>query len=93
MALSEDEQKMLNLIAERMYEDDPRLATSLATETYGTPNRKKAGLGILIFLVGMIVLVAAVATQIIFIGPVGFLVALGGAVMAYQAIPALRRRT
>lgn len=93
MALSEDEQKMLNLIAERMYQDDPRLATTLATETYGKANRKKAGLGILVLLVGMALLMSAVVTQVVFLGPVGFLIALVGAVMAYQSIPALRRRT
>ena len=60
MALSDDEQRMLNLIAERMHQDDPKLATSLASSNRADLNRKKLTVAVLIFLFGIIVLVGAV---------------------------------
>jgi hypothetical protein len=87
MALSEDEQKMLNLIAESMYQDDPQLATTLATETPETFNRKKVGLAALVFLLGLVVLVSAVPVGLLIAGPVGFSIALAGGYFFYRNSP------
>lgn len=93
MALSDEEQRMLNLIAERMYQDDPKWATTLAHQT-GSSNsdRKRAGLAALLFLVGMAILVLAVPVGLLFLGPIGFLIALTGAVALYRYLPRRHRR-
>ena len=86
MALSDDEQRMLNLIAERMHQDDPKLATSLASSNRADLNRKKLTVAVLIFLFGIIVLVGAVPVGFLAIGPIGFLIALTGGVLIYRVM-------
>lgn len=88
MALSDEEQQMLNLIAERMYQEDPKLATSLASSNRSDLNKRRAALGVLLLLAGLAVLVASIPLQIIVVGPLGFLVALMGGVILYQALSA-----
>jgi hypothetical protein len=92
MALSDEEQQMLNLIAERMYQDDPKWATSLASETNSSIDRKRAGLAVLILLIGFLSLISAAPTQLLILGPIGFLIALTGGVMLYKYLPRPTRR-
>lgn len=93
MALSDEEQRMLNLIAERMYQDDPKWATTLAHQPSGSStDRRRAGLAVLTFLIGMAILVAAVPIGLLFLGPIGFLIALTGAVALYRYLPRRQRR-
>lgn len=91
MALSEDEQRTLNLIAQSMYQDDPRLAATLATERIDSTDRKKAGIAVLIFLAGIVLLVSSAPLGIVPLGPVGFLIALAGAYYFHRNFSLIRR--
>lgn len=86
MALSEEEQQMLNMIAEKMYQDDPKLATSLATSDRRDLNRKRATIAVILVLIGLALLVSSIPLQALFLGPLGFLVTLTGSVLLYKAL-------
>jgi len=86
VALSEEEQQMLNMIAEKMYQDDPKLATSLATSDQRDLNRKRATVAVLVVLVGLALLISSIPLQMLFLGPLGFLITLVGSVILYKTL-------
>lgn len=79
MPLSEYEQRMLEQMERQLRSDDPKLADTLGS-------RRRAGsrlfLGLLLFLAGVGGLVAGVATQLAWLGVVGFLAMFGGVWLA-----------
>lgn len=88
MPLSEYEQRMLEQMERQLRSDDPKLADTLGS-------RRRAGvrvlLGTLAVLAGVGGLVAGVATQLPWLGVIGFLSMFGGvwvAVSAPQSPPA-----
>ena len=77
MALSEREQKVLDQLEELMHAEDPQFASSMSSTGNTAPvfsaRHMVAGLGIII---------GAVASKIILLGIVGFIVAAGGVYFA-----------
>lgn len=82
MALSDREQRLLDELERGLYESDPNLAGKIAGTR--TPARLIAGL--VIGLIGLSLIVFAVAIQVAIIGVVAFLFTLAGLVVASSNI-------
>lgn len=82
MPLSEHEQRIFDQIEEQLRADDPALAKSISQDKSVQPG--VVILGILIVLVGLGTLVAAVATNLIWLGAIGFIVAFAGVLVALR---------
>lgn len=85
MPLSEHEQRLLEQMEKALYAEDPKFATSLRSAPGARAARGRAALGVLGLLAGLGLLLAGVATTIIALGVVGFLVMLIGSVTVYSA--------
>jgi hypothetical protein len=88
MPLSEHEQRLLAQMEQALYAEDPTFANNLRTTSAGRASRGKAAFGVLAVLGGMGLVIAGVATMIIALGVVGFVVMLVGAVVAFSAFSA-----
>lgn len=78
MPLSEHEQKLLEQLEQQLNAEDPKFARSMDSE--GSSSRASGGvsvrylvLGIVVAIVGLAVVLAGVATKLIVLGVVGFL--------------------
>ncbi len=79
MPLSEDENRILNQMEQRLYAEDPASAQRIASTTlprYLSRNCRRAALG---FLAGFVIVVVAFAT-VWFVGLIGFVVMVAAAV-------------
>ncbi|MDO8310168.1 MAG: DUF3040 domain-containing protein [Actinomycetota bacterium] len=85
MPLSEHEQRLLEQMEKALYAEDPKFATSLRSTPGARAARGRAALGVLAVLAGMGLLLAGVATTVIALGVLGFVVMLVGAVVLYSA--------
>jgi hypothetical protein len=85
MPLSEHEQRLLEQMEKALYAEDPKFATSLRSSAGSRAARGRAALGVLGMLAGLGLLLAGVATTIIALGVLGFLVMLVGSVAVYSA--------
>ena len=88
MPLSEHEQRLLEQMEKALYAEDPKFATSLRSSPGAGAARGRAALGVLAIFAGLGLLLAGVATTIIALGVLGFVVMLVGAVIAYSAFGA-----
>ena len=79
MALSEREQKVLEQLEELMSNEDPNFASSMSST--GNSARRLA-LGILCVLMGLGIIIGAVASHLIWLGVLGFLFAAFGVYFA-----------
>ncbi|GHH74257.1 membrane protein [Streptomyces sulfonofaciens] len=82
MPLSEHEQRMLEQMERALYAEDPKFATALERSGLRRYTRRRAYLAVVGFLVGIVLLMAGMVAQLIWISVVGFLVMLGCAVLA-----------
>jgi hypothetical protein len=80
--LSEHEQRLLEQMERALYAEDPKFATALEGAGMRTHTRRRTGWAIAGFVVGVVLLMTGVMTQIIVVSVVGFLLMLSGAVMA-----------
>ncbi len=78
MPLSEHEQRLLEQMERALYAEDPKFATSMRNPRAGAGDRRLVAIGIVAFLGGMGLLVAGVATRLVPVGVLGFLLMLGG---------------
>lgn len=85
MPLSEHEQRLLEQMEKALYAEDPKFATSLRSAPGARAARGRAALGVLGVLAGLGLLIAGVATTIIALGVLGFIVMLLGSVMIYSS--------
>lgn len=81
MALSEYEQRVLAEMEQHLRADDPRLASSMSSKRRGVDVRRLS-LGILGFIVGLLTLLAGVATGWIWLGIIGFVIMLAAVLWA-----------
>ena len=88
MPLSEHEQRLLEQMERALYAEDPKFATSLRSASGTRAARGRAALGVLGVLVGLGVVLSGVATSMIALGIVGFVLMLVGSVVAYSAFTA-----
>jgi hypothetical protein len=98
MPLSEHEQRLLEQIERALYAEDPKFASSVSGGRMSKPARRRRIQGALLFVVGLVLLVAGVAVQALWIGDVpvvsilGFLAMLGGALLAVTSIGARKKK-
>ncbi|MFP5336240.1 MAG: DUF3040 domain-containing protein [Actinomycetes bacterium] len=89
MPLSEHEQRLLAQMEQQLLAEDPKFASAMNGRR--SVMRRRLAVGVLGVLAGLVLLVFAVAQQIILLGVLAFLVMLGGAVYAFSA-PGSRSR-
>ncbi|MPV37080.1 DUF3040 domain-containing protein [Georgenia subflava] len=80
MPLSEYEQRMLQQMEQQLRSDDPKLASTLADKP--RPDVRRLSLGVLLFIAGLGGLVGGVATGQVWLGILGFVLMLGGVMLA-----------
>lgn len=85
MPLSDHEQQLLAQMERALYAEDPTFANNLRSTSAGRASRGKAAVGVLAVIAGMGLVLAGVATMIIALGVVGFVVMLAGAWVTYSA--------
>lgn len=82
MALSDYERKMLEQLEAQLADDDPKLAESLAAKESSAMQTaispKHLVVGLIVAVVGLLVVLGAVAIDQIVLGIAGFLVVFGG---------------
>lgn len=80
MPLSEYEQQVLAQMESQLREADPKLARSMDSQF--SVDLRRLSIGVVIATLGLVVLVAGVVTYQIWLGVVGFLAMLAGALYA-----------
>ena len=93
MPLSEEEARLLEQMERALVEEDPKLASTLRGTSFQRAARRRAILGGVVLAIGIALLVGAVLVGLEFggagrlvLGVVGFVVMLGGAVLAVTAM-------
>lgn len=82
MPLSEEELRLLEQMERALVADDPKLASTMRGTTLRANARRRAVLGAVVFLVGVVLLMTGAVTQVVVVGIVGFVVMLGSAYVA-----------
>ena len=94
MPLSEHEQRLLEQIERALYQEDPKFASSVSGSRMSKPARRRRIQGAVVFVLGLVLLVAGIPFQALYLGDipvlsvVGFLAMLGGALLAVTSIGA-----
>ena len=86
MPLSEHEQRLLEQMERALHAEDPRLASTLRNGSGRSIDGRRVFLGCLGALVGLTGLIGGVATSIVVLGVVGFLIMLGGVLLIGSAV-------
>ena len=81
MALSEQEQRLLDEMERNLYQNDADFVSAVSG-TRGRANYRGIILGIVLVLVGIGVLIAGVSTSLLFVGVLGFVVMFAGVILA-----------
>jgi hypothetical protein len=84
MGLSEREQQLLDDMERRLYQSEADVMQAPAVGSTRRLNLRSLVLGILVVLVGIGVLIGGVASQLLWLGLIGFAAMLGGAVLAFS---------
>ena len=82
MPLSEHEQKMLDEMERQLFADDPRLARAFAPKAPPRRNGRRILIGLGAVVLGLALLVLAVALPAIWLGVIAFIGMVAGAVYA-----------
>lgn len=85
MPLSDNEQRLLQQMEQALYAEDPKFAEGLRKPRAAKMDRTRFALGLGAVVLGLLVLVAGVATQLIPVGVLGFLAMIAGSFVAYRA--------
>ncbi|MBC3191318.1 DUF3040 domain-containing protein [Pseudonocardia sp. C8] len=94
MPLSEHEQRLLEQIERALYQEDPKFASSVSGKRMSKPARRRRIQGAVLFVLGLVMLVAGIPFQVLYLGDIpllsviGFLAMLGGALLAVTSIGA-----
>ena len=93
MPLSEHEQRLLDQIERALYAEDPKFVSSVRGGRLRKPTRRRRLHGVAVFALGVVLLVLGLAVRALWIADnfpvlsvIGFLVMLGGAVMAVTSV-------
>jgi protein-S-isoprenylcysteine O-methyltransferase Ste14 len=91
--LSEHEQRLLEQIERALYAEDPKFASTVRGGRLRKPTRRRRLQGVALFVVGLVLLVVGVAVPQLWLASsfpvlsvVGFLMMLGGAVLAVTSV-------
>src|SRR3712207_6204691 len=94
MPLSEHEQRLLDQIERALYAEDPKFASTVRGGRLRKPTRRRRIQGVAVFALGLVLLVLGVAITtfsgigFLWVSVAGFLVMLGGAVLAVTSVGA-----
>jgi protein-S-isoprenylcysteine O-methyltransferase Ste14 len=98
MPLSEREQRLLDQIERALQAEDPKLVSALRAGGGGGPTRHRFTEGVALLALGLVLLVLGVVTTsfssantFLWLSVVGFLLMLGGAVLAVSCVGAVGR--
>ncbi|WP_120522128.1 DUF3040 domain-containing protein [Arthrobacter celericrescens] len=83
MALTEYERHQLELLAEQLSQEDPRLAARLCAPAVDAARPARRVAGAFTLLVGCFVLIAGIATQLTALGTLGFAIMATGAYLLF----------
>jgi hypothetical protein len=83
--LSDHEQRLLEQMERALYAEDPKFADSLRKSRRADMDRRGVLLGVVGVVLGLVLLVGGVATQITIVGLAGFVLMLGGAFVGYRS--------
>lgn len=78
MPLSEHEQRLLEQLEQQLHNEDPKLASTLGSGTNRSLAARHVVLGSLVAVIGVLVLLFGVSSQIIVLGVLGFVIMGGG---------------
>ncbi len=81
MPLSEHEQRLLEEMERNLYHNDADFVAAVGTRR-GKPNYTLIVVGVLTAVLGLAVIVTGVVIQLAFVGIIGFVVLLGGVLLA-----------
>jgi hypothetical protein len=84
--LSEEELRLLEQMERALVEEDPKFASTLRGTTLRSTARRRALLAGVCFLVGIVMLMAGVVSETIWLGIAGFVVMLGSATFGLTAL-------
>ncbi len=90
MPLSEDEQRILSEIEQKLYESDPDLAHEVGSTTVYTASARRLKWSVLLFVIGVAVMVLTLSVHFL-LSFAGFVVMLIAALMFSQNLRALGR--
>jgi len=95
MPLSEHEQRLLDQIERALYAEDPKFASTVRGGRLRKPTRRRRLQGVVVFVLGLVMLVVGLAVPALWLAgslPIvsilGFLVMLGGALLAVTSVGA-----
>jgi len=83
--LSEEELRLLEQMERALVAEDPKLASTLRGTTLRAHARRRALVGAVVFVVGVVVLMGGAVTRHTIVGVVGFLLMLASAYVALSA--------
>lgn len=86
MPLSEEELRLLEQMERALVEEDPKFASTLRGTSLRRTARRRAVLAGVVFLVGVVLLMAGAITQLWPVGLAGFVVMLGAATVGLTAL-------
>lgn len=85
MPLSDHEQQLLQQMEQALYAEDPKFAEGLSKPRSVQMDRPRFIMGVGSVILGLVILVAGVATSIVPVGILGFLAMIAGSFVAYRA--------
>lgn len=88
MSLSDRDREVLKSLEASLSAEDPKLA-AIMTKPNRTPKSGSIVLGGVLFLVGMVTLISSLATKVILLGLLGFIVSLVGTLMIFSYFSAM----
>lgn len=98
MPLSEHEQRLLDQIERALIAEDPKFASTVRAGRLRRPSRRRRIQGLGLFVLGLVLLVVGVAVHstwaanVPVVSVVGFLVMLGGALLAITSVGAGKKQ-
>lgn len=82
MPLSEHEQRLLDQLEQQLHAEDPKFANVLSTSPRRSMSTRNIVIGVLVVIIGLMILLGGVASQLIVVGILGFLVMGAGVYLA-----------
>jgi hypothetical protein len=91
MPLSDREKRLLEEMEAALLTEDPRLVSALSSKAPVSPSRNRIMAGAGLILLGLITLFGGLISQVTPIGILGFVIALGGVIIAISSISPMVR--
>lgn len=86
MPLSEEELRLLEQMERALSEEDPKFASTLRGTSLRQVARRRAVLAGVVFVLGIVVLMAGAITETIVVGVIGFVIMLASATLGLTAL-------